>query len=297
MLAADQRGNLRRALHPQDPESTTAAELSEFKIELTRCLSSAASAVLLDPEFGAAQAIAAGALSGSTGLIVALEATGYEASPHDRLSTILAGWSASQAVQLGASAAKLLVYFHPKATGAPAQIELVAETAAACAAVDLPLIVEPLSFSRHKSPLDGQQKRDVVVETAAVLGAVEGVDMLKMEFPALAAEPATWAESCADLDRASPVPWVLLSAGVDFDAFVKQAEVACRSGASGVLAGRAVWKESVGMSLSDRRAFYATVGTDRLAALTSTVRATAQPWHTFSDGLEIKSDWYTRGRS
>lgn len=295
MLAADQRGNLRRALNPDDPESTTAAELSEFKVELSRSLSSSASAILLDPEFGAAQAIAAGAVSGSTGLIVALEATGYEASPHDRSSTILPGWSAQQAAELGAAAAKLLVYFHPEAGGAAAQIELVAETANACAAVDLPLVVEPLSFSLGQSPLDGRQKRDVVVETAAILGATDGVDMLKMEFPALPDEPETWVESCADLDEKSPVPWVLLSAGVDFDTFLSQAEVACGAGASGVLAGRAVWKESVGMSLDDRRTFYATIGMDRLSDLTRVVRADAQPWRSYSDGQEIQSDWYAGG--
>lgn len=295
MLAADQRGNLRAALHPEDPESTTAAELSEFKVELVRSLSSAATAVLLDPEFGAAPVIATDALSGSTGLIVALEATGYDASPHDRLSTILPGWSARQTAELGASAAKLLVYFHPGAAGASAQIDLVAETAEACAAVALPLIVEPLSFSLSESVLDGEQRRDVVVETAAVLGAIDGVDMLKMEFPGLPIRSDTWVESCAVLDAASPVPWVLLSAGVDFDTFVRQAEVACSAGASGVLAGRAVWKESVGMPIEDRRAFYATTGMDRLAALTKVVRANARPWRAHWTGPEIQSDWYLSG--
>src|SRR4029078_4586491 len=44
------------------------------------------------------------------------------------------------------------------------------------------------------------------------------------------------------LDAASQVPWVLLSGGVDDATFEAQVEVACRAGASGVLAGRSVWE-------------------------------------------------------
>jgi len=294
MLAADQRGNLRRALHPSDPESTTARELSEFKVELMRSLSGSVTAVLLDPEFGAAQAIAAGALCGSTGLIVALEATGYDASPHDRISKILPQWSPAKAAALGATAAKLLIYFHSQAAGAEAQVQLVADTADACAQHDLPLIVEPLSFSLEDAPLTGEQKHDVVVETARILGGLRGVDMLKMEFPALADEPETWESACADLDEASPVPWVILSAGVNFETFARQAEVACVSGASGVLAGRAVWKESVGMCLDERRHFYRTVGEERLSRLRGIVERTAKPWRTPDDrASRIQPDWFS----
>ena len=41
------------------------------------------------------------------------------------------------------------------------------------------------------------------------------------------------------------MPWVLLSAGVDYDLYERQVRVACDNGASGILCGRAVWKESV----------------------------------------------------
>lgn len=296
MLAADQRDNLRRALHPDDPESTTAAELTEFKVELMRSLSGVASAVLLDPEYGAAQSVAAGALSGSTGLIVALEATGYAESAFDRKSEILRGWSPEKAEALGADAAKLLVYFHQDAPGARAQVELVTDTAVACADVDLPFIVEPLSFSLTSEPLTSNEKRSVVVETAHMLGGIDGVDMLKMEFPSTPEDEESWEAACAELDDASSVPWVLLSAGVEFDTFVRQAGVACAAGASGVLAGRAVWKESVGMALDQRRAFYADTGAERLARLTQVVETYAKPWRNLStDTADIPPDWFSGG--
>src|SRR5205085_498536 len=50
-------------------------------------------------------------------------------------------------------------------------------------------------------------------------------------------------ENLSQLDKASERPWVLLSAGVDFPDYKRQVELAVRSGASGVLGGRAFWKE------------------------------------------------------
>ena len=277
MLAADQRGNLRRSLDPVDPAGVRAEALVDFKVGLTRALGRYATAVLLDPEYGAAQAIASGALAGSTGLIVALEATGYVGSPTDRRSRILSGWSAKRAARLGASAAKLLVHYHPDAAGAAEQERLIAESAAACSAQELPLIVEPLSFSLDAAPLDAAERRRVVVETARRVTAIDGVDVLKAEFPGAEDERQAWEDACVELTEASHSPWVLLSAGVDFDTFSKRATAACSAGASGVLAGRAVWNEAVLMSGVDRIRFYETVGRQRLERLTDIVRTHARP--------------------
>ena len=83
----------------------------------------------------------------------------------------------------GASAAKLLVYYHPDAPNAADQERLVADVAADCRAADLALFVEPLSFSLVEGePLTGEARRRVVVETARRLTAIGG-DILKAEFP------------------------------------------------------------------------------------------------------------------
>ena len=55
-LALDHRQNLRRA----NPRFQDQAELSRFKLDVTRELAPYATAVLLDPEVSAVQAIAAG---------------------------------------------------------------------------------------------------------------------------------------------------------------------------------------------------------------------------------------------
>ena len=59
-LALDHRQNLRRALNPQDSVSVPDSALTNFKLEVTAALAGEATAVLLDPEYSAAQAVAGG---------------------------------------------------------------------------------------------------------------------------------------------------------------------------------------------------------------------------------------------
>src|SRR5258708_9301276 len=110
ILALDHRNALRNLL---PPSSDPSAALVRFKLEVVDTLSSAASAVLLDPEFGAAQAILSDTLPGSVGLIVAMEATGYSGNPVERNSRLLGGWSVAKAKKLGANIVNMLVYYHP----------------------------------------------------------------------------------------------------------------------------------------------------------------------------------------
>jgi tagatose-1,6-bisphosphate aldolase len=136
-----------------------------------------------------------------------------------------------------------------------------------------------------------------VIETARRLTAIGG-DVLKVEFPydASVTDERRWAEACAELDGISPVPWVLLSGGVDDATFERQVEVACRAGASGVLVGRSVWAEATRLRGADRQGFLATEAVERLARLVSTIEAHGRPWSdrapaALRDGL-VDADWH-----
>ena len=279
VLALDHRQNLRKELRPADPTSVTGAEMVDFKRAVVRELGGAGTGVLLDPEIGVGPAIADGSLAGGTGLIVAVEATGYEGPPGARVSRLLPGWGVAKVKRLGASAAKLLVYYHPDAPNAADQERLVAEVAAACREADLALFLEPLSFGLDGGKLQGEERRRVVIETAARLTAL-GPDILKAEFPydAAVTDETRWAEACAELDAATPLPWVLLSGGVDDATFERQVAVACRAGASGVLVGRSVWAEAATLPGPARDAVLAGAGRDRLARLAELVDDLAVPW-------------------
>ena len=50
---------------------------------------------------------------------------------------------------------------------------------------------------------------------------------------------------CREITDALPVPWVVLSQGVPFDEFPRAVEDACKGGARGFLAGRALWTNAL----------------------------------------------------
>ncbi len=299
ILALDHRNNLRRALRPNDPESVTPREMIAFKQQVVGALAPAASAILLDPEVGAAQCIASGALPGATGLVVALDATGYSGEPTARHSQVLPGWSVEKARRMGANAVKLLVYYHPDSPTAPEIEALVRQVAADCAAHDTPFFLEPLSYSLDpaRKKLPPQELHRAVIETARRLTRIRGVDVLKAEFPldvAVVSDEREWAAACGALSAASAVPWILLSAGVDYATYLRQTAIACQAGASGVAVGRAVWQEAVELAGPARAEFLQGQGRQRMARLTALCEALARPWTDFYTAPDVGPEWFGR---
>ena len=85
---------------------------------------------------------------------------------------------------------------------------------------------------------------------------------------------------CQELDRASRLPWVLLSAGANFETFKKQVEIACKAGASGFLAGRALWQEGSKIrSREERMNFFETTAAPRVRELAELVSQYGKPWY------------------
>lgn len=296
ILALDHRNNLRNALNPAEPQTVKDEDMWRFKQLVVRTTAPNASAVLLDPQVGAAQCIASADLPGTCGLVCAVEETGYTGDPTARKSQILPGWSVAQAKRLGSSAIKLLVYYHPDSPSAAEIEELVCSTAQACEENEMPFFLEPLSYSldASKKKLPSEEKRRVVVETARRLTPL-GADILKAEFPldaAAAVDENEWRAACEELTQASMVPWVLLSASVEYEDYLRQVDIACRSGASGVAAGRAVWKEATSLSQQERYAFLIETAASRMQRLTELCDAIAQPWTAYFNVPQPQPDWY-----
>jgi tagatose-1,6-bisphosphate aldolase len=285
-------------LGPDDPDAVTYEQMVDVKRAIVRAVSDTASGILLDPEIGAAPAISDGLLGPGTGLLVAVEATGYDGPSTARRSRVLKGWSVAQIKRLGGDAVKLLLYYHPDAPNAEDQERLLLEVAETCADADIPLFLETLGFSLDDagSMLTAEERRDVVVRTARRLTALGG-DVLKCEFPydASVTDRTRWKEACAEIEESSSIPWAILSAGVDDATFEAQTEIACRAGASGVLVGRSVWKEGATMVGAERDAWLASEAVARMQRLVDIVEAEGRPWRERSpllDQIEPGPDWY-----
>jgi tagatose 1,6-diphosphate aldolase len=286
ILAADHRDAMRMMIDAERPQNVSSQTLTDIKLDIVRSLRDLPSAVLLDPIYSAAQAIACGALAGQTGLLVALEDQGYLGDPYNRETALLSNWDVGKARRLGATGVKVLLFYHPDSGAAARKQENFTHVILAdCQRYELPLFLEPISYPlsrgvKRNSPEFAKERRRVVIESARRLGPL-GADILKVEFPVDAThqpDPVLWADACAELNEASPVPWVLLSAGEPFETFCGQLTIACQAGCAGFAVGRSVWNEAVTLSSEERARFLSTTARERFKRLAEIAQTSAHPW-------------------
>jgi tagatose 1,6-diphosphate aldolase len=307
MCAMDHRSGLVQMIEGAQHDVPDLAELVQMKIDMCLTMGVHSSGILLDPDYGASHCIAAGALRGGAGLLVSIEATGYDKDPMGRVTVLLKDWSVEKIKRMGASAVKILVYYRPDIKKLAArQLKTIEKVAKECIKYDIPFLVEPKTYRVEGEVMDSaefaRKLPEMVIETARQITAIP-IDVLKAEFPAdmkYEKDEAAMAGYCRELDAASKVPWVILSAGVDYDSFKKEVTIACASGASGFLGGRAIWQEAMSITDRDRRLeFFQNVGGQRLQELKAIADPSARPWYAKlglkADNLvEIGADWYSR---
>ena len=304
VTAIDHRGSLETLLQRAMPGRPVGfGEMVAEKSRMARALAPLSTAVLLDPMYGV-PAIAGGALPAHVGLVMCLEEYGYEGSAEGRLTGVIKGWSVAKIKRMGAAAVKLLLFYQPAASVARQQEAFLRQVAEECDRYDIALLVEPISYpvqpGRRKESVEFAAERpQVVIESARRLGGL-GIDLLKAEFPddpRVETDEGQMRAHCRALTEASPVPWVLLSAGEAFDTFQRLTAIACQEGASGFMVGRAIWQEAMSLpSPADRERFLATTAVSRLRILSAIADAYATPWTArFGDpatGPAMRDGWY-----
>ena len=306
ICAMDHRGSLKEMIEKEQlDDDVDYQQIVEHKLELCAALAPYASAVLLDPNYGAAQCISGGLLPGHTGLLVSIEATGYESNPKGRITTLLDGWSVEKIKRMGASAVKILVYYRPDLPEvADKQLKTIKTVAEECLKYDIPFLVEPKTYLTKGEDTEKLQfaarKPGLVIDTARQITSLP-IDVLKAEFPAdpqYETDRAKLLQLCKQLDEASQVPWVILSAGVDYETFKKQVKIACQAGASGFLGGRAIWQEAIHFTdKKERVKFLSTTVTDRLKTLVDIATKYAVPWYRklgikANELAAVQENWY-----
>jgi tagatose 1,6-diphosphate aldolase len=300
VLALDHRGTLIRAMGLNEKDADVYQQVRDFKFLTIRHLLPHATAVLIDPQFGGAEAIARGVIPGSKGLMITLESSGFLGESTARLNEVIPGWSPTRIKRMGASAIKFKIDYHPDAGQVTRQMEdMVKKVSEQAASLDIPLLLEPVSYSidakiKKESAEYARQRPAIVTETARRLGPM--VDVLKLEFPHDAAfnqDEAEWKKACDEITSISPVPWVLLSAGVEFDIFKRQARTACAAGASGYVAGRAIFQEAAPLRGSAREDYLKNTSAKRMQELLDIASKTARPWMDGYPGLadSINQNW------
>jgi tagatose 1,6-diphosphate aldolase len=288
-----------------DPATVTFADVVTAKDGLVRALSPSVSAFLLDARYGL-HAVASGALPGTVGLMSTIEDEDYKIPDGPRRTRYREGWSLRQIKLAGADVAKLLWFYRPDGDPATAEHQryVVRSLVDECARLSLPLVVEPIWYPLPgEDPASGEwlaARVDGILASAFEANSL-GVDMLKVEFPGyVGSQPGreNAVAACKELDSGVSVPWVILSAGVGYEDFRTQVEIACQAGASGYLAGRSIWRDAVSTHEPGARAVAVTQARARLDELNTITRANGRPYlaaHSLPEVIGMMpDDWFAR---
>ena len=268
VVAADQRGGMRKVLAETkaEQEAIDEATLGVVKAGIVTHLANKASCILLDAVCAVPGVVDDGVLDRDTGLLIGLDASGWDTDANGyRISKLVPGITARRVRELGGTGAKLMVYLRPDTPEAnETNLQIIRDCIADFAAEDLLLVVEILTYQ-----LDGESDEayraafpGLIVDSARI--SVElGSKVLKLPYPGTP-------EACAEITKiCDGIPWAVLSAGVDHETFIGQVATAMENGASGVIAGRALWKDCISLDADVRADRLERIASARLAEIQS----------------------------
>jgi len=301
--AMDQRGSLKKSLAKEKGSDVTDREMQEFKSLVTEVLTKHASAILLDPEWGlpASRRRASG-----SGLLLAYEKTGYDATTPGRLPDLLDAWSVRRLKDAGADCVKILLYHTPfdSATINDHKHAWVERIGDECRSNDIPFFLE---FVGYEEGMDEKGLEFAKKKPAIVIGSMKeftqdryGVDVMKVEVPVnmkfVEGARVSSGQSAYSKKQAmehfrhaadvSTKPFIYLSAGVSNAEFTEALELAADAGTkfSGVLCGRATWKDGIAVYArqggSAFRNWLEDEGVKNITNVNERLRA-AHPWYEF----------------
>ena len=256
MTAVDQRPPIKNPIAKHHGVDTAPwGEVAKFKRLLVETLQDQSTAMLLDPHYAIPEAI--DQYAPSKGLIVTLEDSLFQETEGGRLSSDIDDWSVNKIKRMGGDAVKVLAWYRPDASKevCQAQQDYTKRLGEECAKYDIPflfeLLVYPLAADAHQTKdyveMKGKKADDVLKSVEEFAKPDYGVDVFKLESPVNAADADGSAEVQAIFDemgRLAGRPWVMLSAGAGKAEFRNVLDHAFKAGASGFLAGRAIWLDA-----------------------------------------------------
>ncbi|MBN7808915.1 MULTISPECIES: tagatose-bisphosphate aldolase [Agrobacterium] len=271
VIACDQRGGMRTVLAatPEEQAKISNSTLGETKADITLYLASKAGCVLVDPVCAVPALVDDDILPRDTALLIGIDASGWETSPEGyRISKMVEGIDARKVRELGATGGKIMIYLRTDTPKANVEnLETLKKSIEDFAKEDLLLVVEFLTYQ-----LEGESKEDYDAKFPSLIvdgsrACLElGSKVLKIPYPGNE-------QACAEVTKiAGDVPWAVLSAGVDHKTFLPQVEAAMKNGASGVIAGRSLWKDCISLDRSVSKEKLSTIAVSRLQDIQNIIR-------------------------
>jgi sulfofructosephosphate aldolase len=276
MVAMDQRESLRAMFDAAGAGRPEDEVLIRFKLDVAEALGPLASGFLIDRHYGFDRVRDRGLLPGTAGLILAADALTQDDGGPVEDTDLDEAVLAPDFDLSGVVALKLLIIWRRDARR-EWRVELAQRFIDAAKRLGLLSVLEPVVRATPEELDDGSWDADEAIREAARELSVLRPSLYKSQVPLSGrGTPEEQLAASEELGRAIATPWVVLSQGVERDAFPAAVEAACRGGASGFLAGRALWSDVVGAVEVPAR--LREVSVPRLERLAEIVDREARPW-------------------
>ena len=302
MLAVDQRPPIKNLVRERRGlDVAPYDDVCGVKAMLVEELGRHCSAVLVDPHYAYPAAVQL--VSPAQGLVLTLEDSIFAEDEGGRRTRSIDAWNVAKIKRAGGDAVKVLAWYRPDASAAVLEHQhvYVAAVGAACRRFDIPFVFELLVYpmlgaAGHTTDYveqPGKRAEDVIASVATFADPEYGVDLFKLESPWPAADlpdPDADDVDAAALDRArsdfaelgrqAGRPWVMLSAGATKEEFRRVLRLAYAAGASGYLAGRAIWWDAFQRfpDWNAMREMLRSDGVSYVESLNELTDAHAHPW-------------------
>lgn len=275
MVAVDQREALRGMFAKFQEGPVPDSQLTQFKVTVAKILSPFASGLLVDQEFGLDSIVSQKALSTNCGLIAAADlliGPPGGAATETRVDPAI---DPQRMRRIGSVGLKFLILWRSDESP-DVRSALVEEFLSLCSAAGLPSIIEIIVKPPQQAGALFDREEDLI--RAAKEAATWKPDLYKAEIPFYGeGDLDSITRNAQRITDVIGGPWVVLSNGVKSESFAGAVEACAKGGASGFLAGRAVWADIVGSK--DISVALREVSIPRLEKLGSIVDKFARPWH------------------
>ncbi len=247
IFAIDHRDVFVRDLEEKLGRALSKEEIRKEKQRLMKVVEKETNGYLIDPVYFVKEDHLHAELYGHP-YMMGVENNNYDVNAIDD-HYLYPGITVKKIREMGGSMIKLFVYYHPEKEFRHKVMQVIRKVEKECAENDMPFLLEPILYTEKS--VEPECRFALMKKMLEQMKDIK-VDLYKLEFPG---EVKKYTEEknialCKEIGKMIHKPWIILSAGIDRETFLKQIRMSGQGGACGYAVGRSVWGKYPGEEIA-----------------------------------------------